>query len=93
MGACFQAPRATPGQRPMETLLCLTFVSFHHYSHCHMSFHLHKTTSTLPERAGILHGWAVWSPLQYLPKVKERKKEKTIIIIIIIIINSGSGNE
>ena len=26
MGACFQAPCAAPEQRPMETLLCLTFV-------------------------------------------------------------------
>ena len=40
MGACFQAPRAAPGQRPMETLLCLTFLSFHHFpqyhQHCNM---------------------------------------------------------
>ena len=26
-------------QYPMETLLCLTFLSFHHYPHQHMSFH------------------------------------------------------
>ena len=28
MGACFQALCAAPGQRPMETLLCLTFSYF-----------------------------------------------------------------
>ena len=33
MGACLQAPRAAPGQRQMETPLCLTFLSFHHYPH------------------------------------------------------------
>ena len=33
MGACFQAPHAAPGQRPMETFLCLTFLSFHRYPH------------------------------------------------------------
>ena len=79
MGACFQAPHAAPGQRPMETFLCLNIFTSHHY--CHMSFHLHKTTSTLLECAGILCGWAVWSPLQYLPKVKERKGEEIIIIM------------
>ena len=47
MGACYQAPHATPGQRPMETFLSLTIFSFHHYPHCHMSLHMHKTTSTL----------------------------------------------
>ena len=47
MGECFQAPHAAPGQRPMETLLCLTFLSFHHYSHRHMSPSMHKTTSML----------------------------------------------
>ena len=35
MGTCFQAPCAAPGQRLMETLLCLTFLSFHHYPHHH----------------------------------------------------------
>ena len=33
MGACFQAPCATPGQRQMETPLCLTFLTFHRYPH------------------------------------------------------------
>ena len=59
--------------------------SFHHYPHHHMSFHMHKTTSTLPEHAGILHGWAVWSPLQYLPKVNNKIKKIMIIF--------GSGHE
>ena len=79
MGACFQAPHAAPGQRPMETFSCLTnfFFSFPHYSHHHMSLHMHKTSSTLVKCAWILCGWAVWSPLQYLPWVKERRRKKT----------------
>ena len=44
VGACFQAPCATPGQRPMETLII---------SHL-MFLHMHKTTSKLPKLAGIL---------------------------------------
>ena len=75
MGACFQAPHAAPGQRPMETLLCLTCLSFHHYPPHHMSPHMHKTTSTLVKHAGILCGWAVWSPLQYLPGSRRKIKE------------------
>ena len=31
----------------------LNISSSYHYSHCHMSFHLHKTTSTLLECGGI----------------------------------------
>ena len=63
MGACFQAPCAAPGQRPMETLLCLTFLSFHHYPHRHMSLHMHKTTSKLAKCAGIFVWMGCLEPL------------------------------
>ena len=71
MGACFRAPCATPGQDGWKHCLCLTF------SHCHGSFHLHKTMSMLPECAGIFVLMGCFEPLTISPKVKEKGKKNS----------------
>ena len=76
MGACFQAPHAAPGQRPMETLLCLTFVHFIIILIGTCLFICTKLPACWQDVLAFLCGWAVQSPLQYLPKVNNNKNNE-----------------
>ena len=42
--------------------------SFHHYPHWHMSFHMHKTASTLAKHAGIFVWMGCSEPVIISPK-------------------------
>ena len=83
MGACFQAPHATPGQRPMETLLCLTFVHFIIILIGTCLFIHTKLPAHWQNVLVILCGWAAWSPLQHLPRSRREKGENKVIIVTI----------
>ena len=67
MGACFQAPRATPGQRQMETYLGKIVVTVHHlFQNCPTHLHWCVRWSW---------NWTVGGFLQYFTQMGFRSQQ------------------
>ena len=82
MGACFQAPRAAPGQRLMETYIgacvwaiwiCLTILSFHRYPYWHCLLIITKCPKCLDWCAGHFGMSCLELLTIFFSKVKKEK--------------------